>query len=78
MWLIRGLLLLADDERIGTYGRERAIRPNKLYLIEEKGVIASLCAFAVSNSLHGKFPRIAGTGTFGRESGAYRLDGREF
>jgi hypothetical protein len=47
-----------------TYGRERAIRPNRLYLIEEKGVIASTCAFVVSNSLHGRFPKSAGTGTF--------------
>jgi hypothetical protein len=42
----------------GTYGRERAIRPNKLYLIDEKGIIALICAFVVSNSLHGRFPRI--------------------
>jgi hypothetical protein len=52
------------DNHIGSYGRECAIRPNKLYLIEEKEVIASISAFAVSNSLHGKCPRTAGTGTF--------------
>jgi hypothetical protein len=58
------LPLVLVDNHIGSYGRECAIRPNKLYLIEEKGVIASISAFAVSNSLHGKCPRTAGTGTF--------------
>jgi hypothetical protein len=52
------------QRRPWTYGRERGIRPNTLYLIEEKGVIASTCAFVVSNSLLGRFPKSAGTGTF--------------
>ena len=47
-----------------TYGRERAIRPNKVYILARKGFIASLWVLAVAHYLHDKFPRIAGTGTF--------------
>jgi hypothetical protein len=49
-----------------TYGRKRVITPNNVYPIEETAIIVSPCAFAISNALRGKFPRIMRTGSFPR------------
>jgi hypothetical protein len=75
---LRGRNACTKPTREWTYGRERAIRPNTLHPVEGKDIIASPWAFAISNFLHDKFPRTAGTGTLIRLWSRWRRLGRRF